>query len=114
MLLKLNIPQFTFLEKEKSRSGKYWIFFGHHYEKGHPCFVVGSSNLKTGEVVVRHYNDQIKDCVAPQAMATTYWEQFKSAMTQPSEHEGEYEDAEESKQLEAWFARADAGKRIIN
>jgi hypothetical protein len=56
------------------------LFVGFHYEAGRSCWVVGCSNKATGEIVMRHYNDGIKNCIAPHAQAYTYWEEFKNKM----------------------------------
>jgi hypothetical protein len=85
--LQFRNPQVNILEKTISTSGKYMLFIGIHFEKGHTCWVVGCSNKATGEMVMRHYNEQIPGCVAPQAQAYTYWEEFKTKMKEPAQDE---------------------------
>jgi len=77
MLLDFRKPQVYIVEKVISQSGKYLCFLGNHYHKGHTCWVVGSSNKLTGEIVMRHYNTK---SLAPKAEAETYWRQLKEKM----------------------------------
>jgi hypothetical protein len=86
-------PNVTILERCVSTSGKYLLFLGFHYEAGVTCWVVGSSSKgNPPEIVMRHYNEKIPNCVAPKAMAQTYWEKFKIVMTAKRESEDEQEE----------------------
>ena len=87
MLLDFRKPNCYILEKIVSWSGQYLCFYGNHYEAGVICYVVGTSNKSNGEVIMRHYNEKIKDCLAPKAQAETYWEEFKSKMLKTPESE---------------------------
>ena len=80
-------PNVNILERTISTSGKYMIFIGTHFEKGHTCWVVGVCNKANGEIIMRHYNSLIKDCIAPRASAYTYWEEFKRRMKEKAQDE---------------------------
>lgn len=67
------------------------IFFGFHYEAGVSCWVVGTSNKETGEIIMRHYNEKIPGCIAPRATAQTTWDDFRNAMKEKRD-EAEYEE----------------------
>jgi len=66
----------TILDSALSSSGKYQLFFGHHWvnEGSTPvlCFDVGTRNNTTDEVTRRHYKSK--------AEALIYWEDFRTAM----------------------------------
>lgn len=98
-LITFRLPDVVILEKTKSTSGRFLIFLGNHYEKGHACWVVGSSDLESGEIVMRHYNDQIPGCLSPKAQAYSYWEEFRAKITEQKE-DGYYEEDDQSAEIE--------------
>ena len=89
--LTFRTPNVNILERTISVSGKYMIFFGTHFEQGITCWVVGSSNKETGEIIMRHYNEKIPGCIAPMAVAKTTWEDFRNAMKEKRD-DAEYEE----------------------
>lgn len=91
--LSFRRPNVNIQEEKLSTSGKYLLFIGVHYEAGHTCWVVGSSNRESGEIIMRHYNDGIPHCVAPKSQAYTQWEKFSFKMTERPNHT--YEDEEQ-------------------
>lgn len=97
-LVKFPQPDIIMYEKTLSTSGQFLIFYGQHFEKGHSCWVVGSSNKASGEIVMRHYNDQIPGCVSPKAQAVQFWEEFRARMTERKEH-GNYEEDDASDEI---------------
>ena len=62
-------PPCVVVKEEVSWSGKYKIFFGHHFPKGKKCFDVGAINKETGEITTRHYNETRFDQADVQAKA---------------------------------------------
>jgi hypothetical protein len=78
-------------DRAVSLSGKYLLFYGFHYEAGVTCWVIGSSNKATGEIVMRHYNEKIPGCIAPHAVSRTTWDDFRRVMTEKRE-DAEYEE----------------------
>ena len=89
MILGFRVPDVIIEEHKVSTSGKYLVFLGFHYEQGHTCWVVGSSNKVTNEVIMQHHNDRIPNCFAPEAQAKMKWEKFKELMTRRSDNEEE-------------------------
>ena len=86
MLLDFRKPNVSVVDKCISWSGKYFCFLGSHYEAGKICWVVGSSNKVTGEIVMRHYSET-NGAIAPKAQAATEWEKYKAAMVKAPESE---------------------------
>jgi hypothetical protein len=79
MLLDFRKPQVAIVEKFVSQTGKYLCFLGNHYHKGHTCWVFGSSNKVTGEIVMRHYSSATNS-ISPKAECETAWRKFKEGM----------------------------------
>ena len=80
-------PEVVILEKTFSTSGKYMLFLGSHYEAGHACWVVGTVSGITQIVTKRHYNSTIPGCLAPEAMAKSFWEEFRTLMKEKAHDE---------------------------
>ena len=57
MLLDFRKPNCVIQKEEKSYSGKYKVYFGHHYVNAKMCFDVGAINQENGEITTRHYNE---------------------------------------------------------
>src|SRR5258708_1591081 len=56
-LLDFRKPNCVVLKSTTSWSGKYKIFYGHHYVRGHMCYDVGGINKENGLITSRHYNE---------------------------------------------------------
>lgn len=97
-LVTFRLPNIVMLEKTKSTSGRFLIFVGNHFEAGISCWVVGSSDLQTGQIVMRHYNDKIPGCLSPKSQAYTYWEEFRNKMTE-RKPDGYYEEDDASEEI---------------
>lgn len=78
-LLDFRKPKVAIVEKIVSYSGKYFCFLGNHYHKGHTCWVFGTSNKETGEIVMRHYSTAA-GALAPKAECETAWRKLKEGM----------------------------------
>lgn len=90
MLLDFRKPNVQILEKAVSYSGKYFIFYGFHYEAGKQCFVVGASNKLDGEIVMRHYNETVTPGIelnAIKAVSFSIWEKYREAMVRKPDGE---------------------------
>lgn len=89
-LLNLRRPKCVVLEETTSYSGRYKIFFGHHYVPKGLCHDVGCINQKTGEIITRHYHpDSFPN---PKAEALAFWNTFRERMLAPpvgGEEEGD-------------------------
>lgn len=89
-------PQIQILDWAISASGKYYLFFGNHYEAGVLCHCVGVSTDR--EISMLHFNEKIANpetgekCVEPKATAETLWENFKDAMVRIPE-DATYEES---------------------
>lgn len=90
--LAFRAPKCKVLDHYISDSGKYFCFFGTHVEAGLTCWVYGTSNAINGEIVMRHFNEKIPGCLAPEAVAKDQWEEFKSLM-QRKPDDAEYEES---------------------
>ena len=55
MLFDQRKPKCVVLKTAVSGSGKYKLFYGHHFVKGILCHDVGTVNYLTGEIITRHY-----------------------------------------------------------
>jgi hypothetical protein len=71
---KLGLP---ILDRCVSTTGKYFCFYGVHYDSKDSCFDVGAVNTLTGEIVKRHYPDEKE--------ASEFWETFRAQMQAPRE-----------------------------
>ena len=67
------------LKQTQSTSGKYTLFYGYHYVKGHTCYDVGSINRLTGEIISRHYLDEGNG--NPKAEALHIFHEYEQALT---------------------------------
>lgn len=86
---------------DTSWSGKYYIYLGHHFEKGHTCWVVGAYNILTDARAERHYNS-MHGSDDPKAAALIYWaEIYPKFMRKPEDEE----QAEFDRDMRAFFER---------
>lgn len=105
MLLDFRKPECSIVSKCVSWSGKYMGFYGFHYHKGKPCWVVGSSNKQNGEIVMRHYNaDNNPDERIAKHEAEHYWQEFRAGLLKKPEYE---ETDEQHEELMRWFDEAE-------
>lgn len=102
MLLDLRKPKCVVVKKVESYSGKYTLFYGHHFVKGKTCYDVGTINHSNGEIVTRHYLDEGKD--NPKAEALHIFHEYEQALTRKP-------DAEETEDNDP--RRADAFRRAL-
>jgi hypothetical protein len=58
MLLDFRRPRCVVVKEVTSASGKYKLFYGHHFVRGKTCYDVGTINQHNGEIITRHYLDQ--------------------------------------------------------
>ena len=56
-LLNFRAPKCIITKKDVSYTGKYKLYFGHHFVQGKTCFDVGTINQTNGEIVSRHYRE---------------------------------------------------------
>lgn len=84
-LLDFRKPNCVIQREEVSNSGKYKIFFGHHYVKGKPCFDVGAINQANGEITTRHYLDT--GTSNPKAEALRVYDELAKGMRRKPESE---------------------------
>jgi hypothetical protein len=84
-LLDLRKPKCVVVKKIVSYSGKYTLFFGHHYIAGKTCYDVGTINKANGEIVSRHYLDEGRG--NPKAEALTIFHQMEKGLTRKPKHE---------------------------
>lgn len=63
------------LGKASSYTGKYFLFYGTHYNGRMQCYDVGAYNNVTGEIIRRHYTDK--------TAALVYWDDFREGMQRP-------------------------------
>lgn len=77
-LLDFRRPKCVVVKETDSWSGKYTIFYGHHFVKGHTCYDVGAINRHNGEITTRHYLDFGRD--NPKAEALAYYHELEKGM----------------------------------
>lgn len=85
MLLDFRKPKCVVLKEVQSASGKYTLFYGYHFVRGHTCYDVGTINRVNGEIVTRHYTDEGKG--NPKAEALTCFHEYEKALTRKAQHE---------------------------
>jgi hypothetical protein len=90
-LLDFRKPKCVVLDKCTSWSGKYWLYYGHHYVAGHLCYDVGVRDNGSGLITTRHYHE--KSYPNPKAEALAFWHEFKQKMVKAPESE-EKDDAQ--------------------
>lgn len=56
-LLDFRKPKCIVTRNDVSYSGKYKLYFGHHFNCGKTCYDVGTINQADGEIVTRHYRE---------------------------------------------------------
>jgi hypothetical protein len=100
MLLGIRKPKCVVLKSVPSTSGKYKLFYGYHYLAGKTCYDVGTINQQSGEIITRHYLDQLHG--NPKAEALRCYHEFEKAMTRPAASE----ETEESALFTDAFRRA--------
>lgn len=85
MLLDFRKPRCVVVKKVESASGKYTLFYGHHYVKGKTCYDVGTVNRVTGEIVSRHYLDN--GTGNPKADCLAFYHEMEKGMVRKPQHE---------------------------
>lgn len=87
-LLDFRKPKCVVVKEKVSWSGKYKIFYGHHYVKGHTCYDIGAVNRTNGEITTRHYID--KGVGNPKAEALMIFDNLQKEMLRaPKSEENE-------------------------
>lgn len=79
MLLDQRKPKCYVLKSVVSTSGKYRLFYGHHYVQGKTCFDCGTINNSNGEIITRHYQEK------SEALRT--YHEYEKGLTRPAEVE---------------------------
>lgn len=102
MLLDFRKPRCVVVKEITSASGKYKLFYGHHFVKGHTCYDVGTINQLTGEIVSRHYLDQGMGNPKAECLRI-YHEMEKGMLRKPDNEETDENDPR----------RADAFRRAL-
>jgi hypothetical protein len=80
MLLDFRKPKLIMIKSALSASGKYKLFYGHHFKHGALCYDVGTINQADGEIITRHYGDN-----KPEALRT--YHEYEKALTRKAELE---------------------------
>jgi hypothetical protein len=84
-LLDFRKPKCVVHKEVQSYTGKYTLFYGHHYVKGKICYDVGAINRETGEITTRHYIDEGRG--DPKAEALRIFDRFAKGLTTKPAHE---------------------------
>jgi hypothetical protein len=82
MLLDFRKPKCVVVKHCESASGKYTLFYGHHYVKGHTCYDVGTINRQTDEIITRHYRDEGRG--NPKSEALHIYHEYEQTLTRKS------------------------------
>jgi hypothetical protein len=85
MLLDFRKPKCVVLRIVTSTSGKYKLFYGHHYVQGKICYDVGTVNQHNGEIITRHYLDE--GTGNPKAEALKTFHDYEKFLTRPARTE---------------------------
>jgi hypothetical protein len=85
MLINLRKPKCVVLKEVLSDSGKYKLYYGHHFVKGKMCYDVGAINQETGEILARHYLDTGKG--TPKSEALRIYNEYEKVLTRRAQHQ---------------------------
>lgn len=86
-LLDFRRPKCVVVKEVVSYTGKYILFYGHHYVQGHTCYDVGTINKHNGEILTRHYLDEGKG--NPKAEALRVFHEMEKGLTRKPDYEEE-------------------------
>jgi hypothetical protein len=89
-LLDFRRPKIVIIKEVVSYTGKYTLFYGHHFVKGHTCYDVGTINKTNGEIITRHYLDQGRG--NPKSEALACYHEMEKGLTRKPTHEEELEE----------------------
>jgi hypothetical protein len=86
-LLDLRKPKCIVVKQVNSYTGKYTLFYGHHWVGKYTCYDVGTINRHDGEIVTRHYLDKGKG--NPKSDALLEYDKMEKGLTRAPSHEEE-------------------------
>lgn len=89
-LLNLRRPKCVVIKEMTSASGKYKLFYGHHFNRGKTCFDVSTINQTNGQIVTRHYIEG--DLVNSKAEALRIYHEMEKGMSRKPDYEEQEEN----------------------
>lgn len=84
-LLDFRRPKCIIVKEIVSYTGKYTLFYGHHFVQGKTCYDIGTINKHNGEIISRHYLDE--GLGNPKAEALRIFHELEKGLTRAPEHE---------------------------